>query len=97
MSTQHSAAGDSSQNHSCRGNCPGYGTHSFCPPLIVLAMHSQQTASEYALDQSRHPLNDESTQETSRAAHFSGTVASGGYCSCMSSNLGSQSFVKSQM
>jgi hypothetical protein len=97
MSTQHSAAGDSSQNYPCRGNCPGYGAHSFCPPLIVLAMHSQQSASERELDQSRHSLDTETTQETCHAAYFAGTVASGGYCSCISSTLRGQSFPKSQM
>jgi hypothetical protein len=97
MSAHTRAISDTSRNYSCRGNCPGYGTHSFCPPLIVLAMHSEQSAAEYSLERSRYPLDPESTEESCQAAHFAGTVTPGEFCNCMFSALASPSFAKSQM
>jgi hypothetical protein len=91
------AAADVPPNESCRGNCAGYGSRSSCPPLIVLAMHSERSASEQMLDRARYPHNPEMEPENNRLGHFTGALASGEFCACMFSHLASQSFTKSEM
>ncbi len=97
MTHQTRATADVPPNESCRGNCAGYGTRSFCPPLIVLAMHSERSASERLLDRARYPHQPETAQETNPLGHFDGALASGEFCTCMFSHLTSMSCAKSEM
>ena len=97
MSIQTQAIPDSVGNEPCRGNCSGYGARSFCPPLIVLAMHSERYASEAMLERSRYPVQPGAAQEANRLGHFAGTVASGKFCECMFFNWTGQAFAKSPM
>ena len=94
MSIQARATANFPQNEACVGNCPGYGTRSFCPPLIVLAMQSRRSANEERMDQARYPVQPE---ESSRLGHFMGSVAHGEFCNCMYTHFNSPASVKSSM
>src|ERR1700739_2941981 len=97
MSNQSRAAADISPGEPCRNNCPGYGTYSFCPPLIVLPIHSERAESELRLDRARYPLSPEMAQDIGRLGHFSGNLAAGEFCNCIFSRLPCLSTAKSQM
>ena len=96
MTHQTRATADVSPNESCRGNCAGYGTRSFCPPLIVLAMRSEPSVSERLLSCARYS-RPETAPEANPLGHFPGALASGEFCTCMFSHLTSTSFTKSRV
>jgi hypothetical protein len=97
MSNQTRATADVSLNESCRGNCEGYGSRSFCPPLIILAMHSERSESERMLERARYPHNPGLAQETGLFGHFSGHLASPGFCNCMFTHFTQLSNTRSEM
>jgi hypothetical protein len=47
----------SSPKSPCQGHCPGYGTRSSCPPLIVLAVLSTSPGSQDRDDTTTPYLN----------------------------------------
>jgi len=65
-------------SESCRGNCSGYGSRCCCPPLIVLAMHSQHAAGQPC----HHSHIDESAAVT-LPDYSASKLVSGEFCSCM--------------
>jgi hypothetical protein len=81
----------------CNGQCSGFGTRSCCPPLIVLAMHSESSASTRSQTQSHpRPASDE-THGSPRLGHFGGALASGEFCNCTFGYLTNQAGQKTLM
>ena len=62
----------------CSARCTEYGTHTCCPPLIVLAMRSERSESEAALDRVRY----RGEQSSEQLSQFSGALVSAEYCHC---------------
>lgn len=78
-------------SQSCRGNCSGYGSRCCCPPLIVLAMHSQHVPSQPC----HHSHIDENEAAT---PHCTGArLVSGEFCNCMFAYRGHEPGAKMEM
>ncbi len=73
---------DSALEKSCETVCPGYGTSSHCPPMIVLASRTHGALDAQSNSDSRvKPVQDaiETQLELTRLA---GAIASGDLCGC---------------
>ena len=80
----------------CNGQCSGFGTRSCCPPLIVLAMHSEISASARSQTQS-HPRPASDETRDSRLGHFANGLAAAEFCNCTFGYLAHQAGQRSLM
>jgi hypothetical protein len=81
----------------CDGRCSGFGTRSSCPPLIVLAMHSEFAVSGRMTPPTQHPRSPEAVQESRRLGYFSDALASSEYCGCTFAHRADQAGTRSSM
>ncbi len=98
MSANASYDSDSYKNEPCRGDCSGYGTRCSCPPLIVLAMHSQRQSQADSESHCMHHRHSPVLEpESRRMGFYSSELASSDFCGCLFSYHEQQAGAKTEM